>query len=275
LQKPFLDYYLARVQQHPSDALFHNYLGNAFLQVDPCDAEGKAQENYDAALRLDPGLSLPLANLGILAYRTGKTDDALSLFQRYLAAFPEDAQGWVNLGMLCSALFDANTNNVQLVRQAEQAFRRSLQAEPGLASAYKGLGRIFVAVGRTPDALGAYQRSLALNYDQPEVRQQVELLAWESEGARNAALQSDDLKTRAATGDESKEPLVVAAARLLDQRRFQEATAVCQKWIRREPDNPLAFCQLARACAGEGQPDAARKARAEADRLTALQALSP
>lgn len=275
LQKPLLDYYLARVQQQPSNAIFHNYLGNAFLLVDPCDTDGKAQANYEAALRLDPKLSLPLANLGILAYRAGRTDEALSLFQRYLTAFPEDAQGWVNLGMLCTALFDANTNNVPLASQAEQAFHRALRAEPGLASAYKGLGRISVTVGRTAEALNAYQRSLALNYDQPEVRQQVELLAWESQGARNPALQSDDLKTRAATGDDSKEPFFVAVARLLNQQRYREAKDFCQKWIMREPGNPLAFCMLARACDGEGQPDSARKARAEANRLIAPQAHSP
>lgn len=275
LQKPFLDHYLALVQRQPGNALFHNYLGNACLLLDPRGADGKAQEQYEAALRLDPKSSLPLANLGILAYRSGKTNDAQALFQRYLAAYPDDAQGWVNLGMLCTARLDANTHDPQLAQEAEQAFRKALRLEPGLASAYKGLGRVLAAGGRKPDALNAYQRSLALNYDQPDVRQQIELLAWDSAGAPHPPLQSDDLTTRAIKGDATQAPLVVAAVRLLDQQRFPEAVQVCLEWSQHEPDNPLACHLLARAYDGDGQPEAALKARAAAERLLGTHAQTP
>ncbi len=275
LQKPFLDRYLALVQRQPDNALFHNYLGNACLLLDPRGADGQAQAHYETALRLDPKLNLPLANLGILAYRSGQTNEAQALFQRYLAAYPDDAQGWVNLGLLCTAKADANPHDAQLVQDAEQAFRRALRAEPGLASAYKGWGRVCAASGRKPDALNAYQRSLALNYDQPDVRQQIELLAWDTAGAHPSPPQSDDFKTRAIKGDATPAPLVVAAVRLLDQQRFQEARQVCREWIKREPDNPLASQLLARACDGTGQPEAAQKARADAERLLTKQIHAP
>ncbi len=275
LQKPFLDRYRVLVQRQPDNALYHNYLGNAYLLLDPRDSDGQAKEHYESALRIDPQFNLPFANLGILAYRSGRTDDALSHFQRYLAAYPEDAQGWVNLGMLYAAKFSVNTSDLRLVQQAEHAFRKALGIEPGLADAHKGLGRVFAAGGRKTDALAAYQRSLTLNYDQPEVRQQVELLAWEFAGSLTPALQSDDLKTRSVKGDVALAPLVVTALRCLDQQRFQEAAQACLEWCKREPDNPLACGLLARAYDGQGLPEAAQKARDEASRLSAKPSLSP
>jgi len=62
---------------------------------------------------------------------------------------------------------------------------------------------------------------------------------------------------------------------LLDQQRFREAVQVCLKWSQHEPDNPLACHLLARAYDGEGQPEAALKARAAAERLFATHAQAP
>lgn len=268
LEKPFLDRYTALVQRQPTNSIFHNYLGNACLMLDRADKDGRAREHYEAALRLNPTLALPLANLGILSYRSGKTNEAESLFQRYLAAYPDDAQGWVNLGLVYATKFDANTNDTTLSHQAEQAFRKALQNDNGSASAYKGLGRIYAASGRKADALYAYQRSLALDYDQPSVRQQIELLAWESANSRNPALQLDDLKTRAIKGDATEAPPVVTAMRFLGQQRFQEAEQVCLKWTRHEPENPLAYRLLGRAYQGLGQTTEAEKAFEQASRLS-------
>jgi len=62
--------------------------------------------------------------------------------------------------------------------------RKALQLDPSSSAAHKGLGRLLVATGRKKEALNSYQKSLAINIDQPEVRQQVELLAWESGDTR-------------------------------------------------------------------------------------------
>jgi tetratricopeptide (TPR) repeat protein len=266
MQTLFLERYTALVRQQPDNAIFNNYLGNAYLMLDPRDADGKAKERYETALRLAPDVSLPLANLGILAYRAGRTNDAQELFQRYLAAYPDDAKGWVNLGVLSTARFAADTADERHRQQAEQSFRRALELKPGTASAYKGLGRLFAAAGRKAEALKAYQRSLALDIDQPETRQQIERLASEL-GDEDGLAPSDDLQTRAVASGTVREPLVVAALRFLDDKRFQEAEQVCQAWITREPDNPLAHRLLACSLDGQGQTAAAGQARAAADRL--------
>jgi len=273
LDKPFLDRYLVLVQRQPDNAVFHNYLGNAYLMLDPQDKDGKAREHYESAVRLDPKLSSPLANLGILAYRTGKSEEAESFFKRYLNAEPGDAQGWVNLGVLYVARAQANTTSDTLAAaNAENALRKALQIEPGSAAAYKGLGRLFVGTGRKKEALDAFQRSYALNDAQPDVRQQVELLSWESGGARFPSTDADDLKTRGRTGNDTTAPAVAVPAaiivmRLLDQDQFQQAEAKCLEWAKSEPKNPLAWRLLGRAYERQGRAKAAEQAIENAVRL--------
>jgi len=259
LEKPLLDRYLALVERQPANAIFHNYLGNAYLMVDPKDKDGNARQQYESALRFDASLSAPLANLGILAYRAGKSDEAESFFKRYVAAEPRDAQGWVNLGLLYVNRLQANPADRQAAADAEHALRKAVGVEPGFAAAYKGLGRLLAATDRKPAALDCYQRSLALNFDQPDVRQQVELLAWESGGFRLPGI-ADDLKTRSMHPDDPNAPLPVVAMRLLDQKQFPQAEAACLKWTKQEPNNPLAWSLLGRTCQSRGHAEDARRA---------------
>lgn len=193
LRKPFLDHYLALVQQQPKNAIARNYLGNAFLMIDPKDRDGRARESYEAALCLDPQLAPPMANLGILNYRSGKADEAETLFKRYLSIEPGDAQGWVNLGLLYLAKMQANTNDAHAIISSETALRRALCIDQGSSSAYKALGRLLMATGRRREAVDAYERSLALNGDQSDVRQ---LLAGEVADERVFGTPSDDFTTR-------------------------------------------------------------------------------
>jgi Tfp pilus assembly protein PilF len=204
----------------------------------------------------------PLANLGILAYRAGKAEETESWFKRYLAAEPGDAQGWVNLGLLYVARSQTNPADAQAAAAGENALRKALQIDPGSAPAYKALGRLLAATGCKREALDAYQRSLALNVEQPDVRQQVEHLAWESGGARFPGI-ADDFRTRSAGGQDSDAPAPIIVLRLLDQGQFQQAEAICLEWTEQEPKSPLAWSLLERACERQGHAEDARRARAQ------------
>jgi tetratricopeptide (TPR) repeat protein len=174
LEKPFLEHYLLCVLQDPRNAIFYNYLGNAYLLIDPKDQEGKGRESYETALRLDPQLTLPMANLGIVNFRAGKTDEAEELFKRYLGMQPEDAQAWVNLGLLYLSKIKGNGTNSVAVASAEKSLLRAIQIDPSSYSAYKALGRLRLATNRRKEALDAYQRSLALNGSQNDIRKILE-----------------------------------------------------------------------------------------------------
>jgi len=267
LTKSFLDRYLALVARKPANAIFRNYLGNAYLMVDPQDRDGKARGHYEIALQLDPGLSAPLANLGILAYRAGKPKRAEAFFKRHLAAEPDDAQGWVNLGLLYVAGVQADRSDARMVTSADAALRRAIRIQPGSSAAYKGLGRLYAATGRKKEALDAFQRSYALDDGQPEVRQQIELLAWESGAALLSGTAADDFTTRDMDGGGTKMPVVVVVMRFLQGEQFQQAEAACIEWTKAEPENPLPWRLLGRAQHAQGRTNEAFCAFAEVDRI--------
>ena len=129
--------------------------------------------------------------------------------------------------------------------------RSATRPEPSLPTTDRALGKLYVGLGRKQEAPNAYQRPLALNYEQPDVRQQVALFAWESGGARLAGVLAEDFKTRTIIGSAANVtniPAVVMVMQLLDQGQYQQAEATCAEWIKLEPDNPLAYRLLGRAC---------------------------
>jgi tetratricopeptide (TPR) repeat protein len=267
LGSEFLDRYSRLVEQHPENAVLHNYLGNAYLMLDPKDRSGKAQEQYDKAIVLDSRLAMPLANLGIIAYRQGRITEAESFFQRYLELCPQDAPAWVNLGLLYVTKVEKNADDREAGRNASTALEKALTMDPGLASAYKGLGRLFAATGRKEKALNAYQHCLALNYDQPDVRRQVELLAYETGESRLSATMPDDMQTRSWSGTK----LILAAMQALDQKRYTDAERLCLELLCRQPENPLAYRLLGKAYEGQGRVEEARKTFEKAPQLSEVE----
>ena len=264
LGKAFFDRYLALVQHQPTNAMFHNYLGNAYLMMDPKDHDGKAQEQYEKAARLDPKLGIPLANLGIIAYRQGEAAKAESLFKQYLELCPQDAPAWVNLGLVYVAKVEKDASDREAALAAKATLEKALGMDPGLASAYKGLGRLFAATGHKPEALNAYQHCLALNYDQPEVRRQVELLVYETGDSSQPAQQPDDMETRSWNGTK----LAVAAMQALEQKHYTEVERLSLELLRVQPENPLAYRLLGHAYQGQGRSIEAQQAFDKAPHLS-------
>jgi len=262
LTKQFLNRYGTLVERNPDSAVLHNYYGNAYQMLDPEDRDGKAREQYQLALRLDGRFSPPVINLGIIAFRQGKLDEAQAQFDRYLAVSPEDAAGWADLGVLYATRVEKDPNNAEAAATGLQAVKRAIQLDPGLATAHKGMGRILAAMGSKAEALKAFQRSLALDYEQPDVRRQFELLAWDLGVDRLVAGGPDDLQTRSMHGTEA-----VSIMQALHQGQFDQAEKASRELTGADPENALVWRLLAKALEGLQRSDEAAKAGEKATRL--------
>jgi predicted Zn-dependent protease len=79
------------IEEDPSDAVSHFYLGNIHGdQRGPLGVE-RAIEEYEAALGAAPGFADPYRELGLLYYRQGDLRRAAELFETYIELAPEAA----------------------------------------------------------------------------------------------------------------------------------------------------------------------------------------
>jgi Flp pilus assembly protein TadD len=276
LANAFLERYRSLVKQNPQSAIVHNYLGNAYLLLDPEDKDGEGAKHYQAALQLDPNFAPPLVNLGILASRHGNFEKAEPLLLRYLQAEPSDALGWMNLGILyLQRAAKSPEEKAEMLGKAEQLLNKAMSRDPASAGVWKQLGRVYEETSRTNDALNAYQKSLALDYEQPEVRQRFELLAWGLERSGISAGGKDDFTTRSFSSSGGSQTNLVAAMRAIATGKTSDAKATLQRLVTQEPENPLAYRLMGKVYEAEGESLEATNAFAQATRLASRVTESP
>jgi tetratricopeptide (TPR) repeat protein len=268
LERQFLTRYLELVDQHAESAVLRNYLGNAYLMIDPRDQDGKAEAQYIRAKELASDFAPPVNNLAIIAFRGGKTDAAESMFLQYLKLSPQDAFGWVNLGLFYLSRVETDPNDVQSFTDAKRAFDEAVRIDPGLPSAYKGKGRLYMATGRKAEALRDYMWSYALDRNQPWVRQQIEFLSWEQGEGRSVDTQKDDdFVPRGTIESGVIAELTRSTCAFIAQKKCDSAQALAKELCEKMPGNGLSWRLFAKTLAAQGKDEQAAHAMAEANRL--------
>ena len=115
----------AAVARDPSSPIFRDTLGFA-LQ---CLGKGsEAVEQYRLALEADPGSYPSANNMAVLLARSGDRDGAIQILRSILAAKPDYAVGWFNLGLLHSSGWAGRD-----VVYSEAAFAHAIRLDRELA----------------------------------------------------------------------------------------------------------------------------------------------
>jgi predicted TPR repeat methyltransferase len=93
--------------------------------------------------------------LGVLAYQTGKYDEAISLIERAGARMPPNAGVCINLGNALQASGRLN--------EAVSAFQQAIGIDPGYAIAYNNLGNALRQQGKLEAAVAAFKKALEID----------------------------------------------------------------------------------------------------------------
>jgi tetratricopeptide (TPR) repeat protein len=121
--------YRKAISIKPSDAGYHNNLGQALIKLGKTD---DAVAEYTAAAQLDPAdAGMFYFNLGAVLTNAGKLDEANAAFDRAIAADPKrsEAYYWKGVNLLGKATLDKNGKMVAPPGTAE-AFNKYLELEP-------------------------------------------------------------------------------------------------------------------------------------------------
>jgi type IV pilus assembly protein PilF len=120
-----------------------------------------AGEHYARILKLDDGDVAALTKLGVVKMRAADRDEALALLRRAVERDPRNAEALLYLaGALAATGRPA---------EAVPYFERALSSGPRTTMALNGLGLTRLELGDRAGAAAAFQESLRLDRDQPDV----------------------------------------------------------------------------------------------------------
>jgi tetratricopeptide (TPR) repeat protein/2-polyprenyl-3-methyl-5-hydroxy-6-metoxy-1,4-benzoquinol methylase len=113
--------------------------------LDSLGRAAEAVESYERALIINPGYAEVHFNLGSLATAQGRHEDAVKSLRRALEIRPDYAQAHYNLGIVLSLCDQLDA--------AEASLRRALSLQPDSAQILCSLTNIFLARGKSAEAL--------------------------------------------------------------------------------------------------------------------------
>ena len=109
---------------------------------------------WEHTLACVPRNGVACNNLGAIALQEGRTDEALSYFERAAEFWPDSGDVFCNLG--------TTLLRERRVDEAIAAYQRAIGLEPGKAVYYGDLGTAMLQEGRLDDAVANFEKSLAL-----------------------------------------------------------------------------------------------------------------
>jgi tetratricopeptide (TPR) repeat protein len=130
----------------------HAKLGNAYMRRGLFDLAG---ENYKAALRLSPHLAAGWCNLATIQLKTGKAQDAITL---YLEALKRNPGHWTSRSNLAEALIATRQHLVAKALLMELA-----QERPQDGQIRHRLGRACFELNDAPAALDHFEQAIILD----------------------------------------------------------------------------------------------------------------
>ncbi len=153
-----VEWYRRALRAKPDAADTHSNLGAAYKDLgDPA----RAIEHLSEAIRLQPGHAPAYNNLGSVLMMMNDPEGALVHFRRALELNPDDAVAWCNAGR---ALLVARGAGAAL-----QPLQRAAALAPHMPEASAALGAALGLLGRYPDAIAQFRRSLELRPGQIEI----------------------------------------------------------------------------------------------------------
>jgi predicted TPR repeat methyltransferase len=208
----------------------------------------EAEEALTSILAQSPNQPDALHFLGVLRHAQGQVEEGVHLIHRSLAAQPDNASAWNNLGnvLLLAGRGDeaadaydhavthgsgADTvralNNLGVLHRklgrldrSEQALRHAVERDPACADAWYNLSTTLIKQGRVHDGLVAHSKAVALWPEDVQSRQEV-----------------------------------IRALLLLDE--LERAAKLLREWLASDPGNAVAEHMLAACESGNAAPERA------------------
>jgi len=217
-------------------------------------------------LRMNPGRTQTLLDLGDLLISMDRLNDADAKFKGAIELAPSDPGGYYHRGRL---LLRMNRDD-----EAAKSFSMALHLDPTFPGAHMGLGRISFRRGELGAARSRFRAELQLRPDDPRLLLELANLLMDT-GESRAALAC--LKWLVAMNPREVSGWLNLAVAQFSRGHYSEGITSCMTALAKDPGNVTAMYNLGLAHERLGQHDAAmqwvREARTKDPRDIALQRL--
>jgi len=206
----------------------------------------QAESYYRQVLHIDPGHPDTLHLLGMIAYETGRSDEAVALIGRAVERSPSNPFFHGNLGNVLQACGD--------VEAAIASYGRALAIKPDLAEVHSNLGKALQEQGRSDEAIACYRKALAIKPDLAEAQSNLGN-ALLDQGNPDEAIAC--YRTVLAFRPDYAEAHYNLGNVLRDRGELDEALACYRAALASKPDLVQAHVNLGNALRDRGKPDEA------------------
>jgi Tfp pilus assembly protein PilF/glycosyltransferase involved in cell wall biosynthesis len=205
----------------------------------------EAERIYRNLLRTHPRLPDALHLLGLLAYQSGKHDEALHSVGKALA-INQQAPYYNTQGVALRARGE--------LQEAATSFRRALAMNPELAEAHHNLGIVLGDLGNREEALTSLERAVALKHDYVDALSSLGLTLT-ALGRFEEALVS--LRRLVALTPDSAEAHANVGLALMHQGKHAEAADSLNRALALKPDSGEMLCNLGLVLRSQGKSNEA------------------
>jgi tetratricopeptide (TPR) repeat protein len=146
------DIYQRYLEIAPSDSEILNDLANCYFKSREFE---KAEDYYQKALALNHNLGVIYRNLGLTKMHLGRTEDALTLLERYNAISPEDLE----IEMAIGGIFCQTGHFAEAIPHYEKYLAANLNSVEALFE----ISECYYFLGHTDSALIGYNQVLKIN----------------------------------------------------------------------------------------------------------------
>jgi predicted TPR repeat methyltransferase len=230
-------------------------IGEAMAIAIRCQKNGHldaAADIYRAILEQAPDQADAMHYAGVMAHQQGRSREAVSLIEKSLLLAPWQADWHSNHGIVLKAMGRLDA--------AVAAFRQAIALDPSHVNAYNNLGVLLRANGETAEAEAAYRTALAMDPEHKDVHHNLGILFYGQRRMKEAVASFCKVITLDAKHAQALRLLALCHCTIGE---FDKAVEICERWVREEPDSPVARHTLA-ACSGRDVPQRAADAYVEA-----------
>jgi predicted TPR repeat methyltransferase len=179
---------------------------------------------------------------GVLLHQLGRSEEGIAAIERSLTLEPDRAECYNNLGIILRA--------VERYEEAASAYAKATELDPLHANAYNNLGVLRRFTGKPDEAEAAYRKAIELKPTYAEAYHNLGVLLTGQKRHREAILCYFTVLSLEPERTDDRRLLAIAYCEI-GQR--DKAIEIFEKWIKDDPENPVANHMLA-AVTGRNVP---------------------